>query len=196
MNEDNRAMEYDTESGNRMPIEDDQVIRDLMDREPVVYASRPRARCLPFKLYLFLYSCICNCLVLDCGRGKRRAFVSQVYFKHVAVWFPWYRLCVNIPKGNHVSGSEEDYEHEETEKSDCFVWLICTLWKCITLQWLCPTTGAYTWLRLMCCVVVVAGFVLAYGYIVMINDLIAHSYETPTHGTPHVVHETQVFYRN
>jgi hypothetical protein len=120
-------------------------------------------------------------------------------------------LCGKEPLGEEKARSEESDEEEEDKREEqgCASECLAFLWECILFPWYCNLKRCMRRLprlRKMYCMVVLAGFGLAYGYIVLINDLLAHSYEVREarglygvgdrgiHGTPHVIEQTQRFY--
>jgi hypothetical protein len=97
-------------------------------------------------------------------------------------------------------------EFHKLQKKDKW-WIM--LFKCFFFPCYCNSKycfRCFSNMKTMQSIVLLAILVMVYGYVVLINDVIAHSYEAREarglpgraghgiHGTPHVIEQTQRFY--
>ncbi len=99
-----------------------------------------------------------------------------------------------------MSSSNSDEEKGELEdieeKRSCICCLFCMFLDFLSFRWL---FARGTSLRMCQCALFLANIFMIYGYIVLVNDVIAHSYDAvgagpDYHGTPFIVDKTQRFY--
>jgi hypothetical protein len=119
-------------------------------------------------------------------------------------------------KGEEVYEGKEEHEWEEPGWEHAFEdsyereeGYIRTIFRCFLSPCYCNIRyciRCITQRRTVYCLILSAVILMAYGYVVLINDVIAHSYEAREarglsgrrgagiHGSPHVIEQTQRFY--
>lgn len=115
-----------------------------------------------------------------------------------------------LPRAEPTNDDDDDVEkgvpkHEKGEEDGCCLSLV----KCLLCPCYCNVRHCSRCLarhRTVYCLIALASLVMAYGYIVLINDFILHSYQAREarglpvpgaygiHGPPHVIEKTQWFY--
>lgn len=85
----------------------------------------------------------------------------------------------------------------------CFDQCLCIRWvfRVCCPSWVLRDVRWTSMHQLLYCIILISILSLAYGYIILINDVIAHSYEVREargigahHGSPFIIKETQNFY--